>query len=648
MAWIRVHYEYPFGGMATRPEWSPKGREDWHRDLEMIKDTGFNLIRIRVGMDSALDEIAGLLDIAHDFGLKVEFGFATFYVPDWFVEKYPDSKTVLADGDLIPRDPLDYRWPRACIHHPEYRRLRDQIIDACAKSFKDHPSVVAWDIHNEPSLRSCYCDHTLAVYRKTLKDEFRGIEDLNRLFDTAFTSFQETMPPKSRNENGNAWRHWRTFLTTQLSEFLNEGRDIIKGHVADAVTTYNLTNPFQIGKSAQDWWNVRNYELLSLSHYCGSSANTTGRAFKLELMKALDPTKEVWIAEFQGGPFREFNLYPGKALALELAAALSHGVKGVIFYRWEPLLSGPEPWVNGMTEVDNYDTERRLTLKKAIAELREFENILDYGESRKARVGIFIDREHIIHANENDLDIEGCLFGSYALMSDLGYEADAVLDEFDPNCGYEAMVFPFTATDEKLIPAIKEYAKSGGKVLFELPTSDLDRAGIVAREFGCEVSGIERPIYFFAGWDLRGEENQFRGFAGHERLLLNATDHKTSLRYGNDGRPAVIGYEDNIILFSFPLGRTYMTTLHWGVRKWVGDFLGQALSPDIRVRGIPEEYRAIVEARVLENEEEGVLFVMNRGVYDYDVEIAVRGYESLKVELPLYSATRHALEKAAD
>ena len=125
-------------------------------------------------------------------------------------------------------------------------------------------------------------------------------------------------------------------------------------------------------------------------------------------------------------------------------------------------------------------------------------------------------------------------------------------------------------------------------------------------------------------------------------------DDSTLLRYGNDGRPAVIGYEDNIMVFTFPLGKTYMTTLHWGVRKWVGDFLSRALQPDIRIRGIPQEYRANVEARVLENEEEGVLFVMNRGFYDYAVEIAVSGYKPLKVNLPLYSATRHALEKAAD
>ena len=37
---LGIHYEYPFGGMATRPEWMPKGEADWRRDLSKIKETG--------------------------------------------------------------------------------------------------------------------------------------------------------------------------------------------------------------------------------------------------------------------------------------------------------------------------------------------------------------------------------------------------------------------------------------------------------------------------------------------------------------------------------------------------------------------------------------------------------------------------------
>ena len=91
---IGTHYEYPFGGMATRVEWLPQGEADWRRDLAMIKETGFDSIRIRIGFDSKLDEVASLLDICHTLAIDVLFGFATFYVNDRFLEEYPDAKVV--------------------------------------------------------------------------------------------------------------------------------------------------------------------------------------------------------------------------------------------------------------------------------------------------------------------------------------------------------------------------------------------------------------------------------------------------------------------------------------------------------------------------------------------------------------------------
>ena len=37
---LGVHYEYPFGGMAQREEWLPRGPADWRRDCEMIRGYG--------------------------------------------------------------------------------------------------------------------------------------------------------------------------------------------------------------------------------------------------------------------------------------------------------------------------------------------------------------------------------------------------------------------------------------------------------------------------------------------------------------------------------------------------------------------------------------------------------------------------------
>lgn len=102
--------------MATRVEWLPQGPDDRRRDLAMIKETGFDSIRIRIGFDSSLDEVAQMLDICQELGIDVLFGFATFYVSDRFLAEHPDAKVVDCQGKAYPLHQYDYRWQRACLY----------------------------------------------------------------------------------------------------------------------------------------------------------------------------------------------------------------------------------------------------------------------------------------------------------------------------------------------------------------------------------------------------------------------------------------------------------------------------------------------------------------------------------------------------
>ncbi len=498
MILLGMHYEYPFGGMANRPEWLPKNKEDWRRDLEMIQDTGFNSIRIRIGMDSDLDDVAQLLDLAQESRLKVLFDFATFYVPNWFVEKYPDSKTIDRDGKASPKDTLDFSWPRACIDYPEYRRIRNQLINDCAQRFNDHPAVVAWGVHNEPFIGPgkypCYCKYTLAKYRKALASEFKLIDKLNSSYNTSFTEFDQVTPPTEPNDNRTFWRHWREFMAQNLSEFLLEGKEIIKKYAPNSPVTYNVTSPFWIEHMGQDWWTCRKLDILGVSHMPGSDEFCASRGAKISLLKSLDPEKEVWIMEAQGGPYPGWKtMYTGKRIEVELNSALSWGIRGLFFYRWEPLLCGPEAWVNGMTEVDDYNTERRLRTKEAIAKLQPFSHILEKGRNRTPRVGICLKRDDILDAEERDLPMENSIEGYYALLSDLGYEVGMILDGFDSSSNYDLVIFPFTYGSIEDLPAIKEYVRSGKRVIFELPLSDLERGQTIGQEFGLQILNREAP-----------------------------------------------------------------------------------------------------------------------------------------------------------
>ena len=362
-----THYEYPFGGMATRPEWLPRDEQDWRRDLAMIKDTGFDAIRIRIGFDSDVDEVGRLLDLCAELEVGVLFGFATFYVGYPFFEEHPDAKVVDRGGNAYPEGPHHYLWPRACVDHPAYRRRRDELVREAARRFCGHPAILDWDIHNEPNLgvgdHPCYCAHSVAGYRADLERRCGSIEAVNARFGTACAGFADLQPPREAEPDpGGLWRDWREFSARRLSAFLLEGAAIIRAECPGVRVSFNYTHFEGLQAKGQDWWLLPQLDYTSSSLYHGSGAQTAAiSGAHLALLKALAPEQELWITEFQGGPFpyagagRDASaslLWRGIQIEAEVNQVASHGADALFFYRWEPLLSGPEPWINHMVDAD--------------------------------------------------------------------------------------------------------------------------------------------------------------------------------------------------------------------------------------------------------------------------------------------------------
>lgn len=660
MIYLGTHYEYPFGGMAVRPEWQPKGRNDWEKDLDYICDTGFNAIRIRIGMDSNLDEVEELIETIHSRGLKIIFGFATFYVSDWFVEKYPDSKIVDPFGHKVPENAKDLRWQRACIDHPTYREIRNEILEQCAERFSQHPSIVAWCVHNEPSAgpvdNPCFCNNTLSKYRAKLKKQFGSLKELNSAFGTNFSTFDSILPPaKFEAENEVFFIHWKEFMANNLNEFLLEGRDIIKKHSPDALITQNGVSPYTIGVNSYDWWTSREYNLVSQSLYFAPNEYAVGNQSVIEMMKAMSTEGRHWITEFQGGPFPLVKgLYSGRDAEIQLNSALSHGIGGLFFYRWEALLSGAEPMINGMVEPDNYDTDRRLGVKKAIAELKPYLDILDEGQSLIPDVGIYFNRNQAIHITDKKKveKVEKTISGAYGLLSDLGYETGFVMDEFAAECRYKTMLFPYTHQILSELNNIEEYIKNGGSAIIELPVEDFEQAKKIANRFGVEVRSHEKLIYLLeSGWDLRGVDNdvnirEFNGYAFDERLELENIN--SALVYGDNNKTAAIipaEYGGRLLITGFSLSWSYGYSLHYKLRQFINKFIQQVITPSVYLEGVEEEFRPLVEARFICTNDKGVLFVMNRSHKDYSITVDVKGWGKISCDIQQYSVFKTIIEK---
>jgi len=653
---IGVHYEYPFGGMARRPEWLPQGEDDWRRDLEMIKDTGFDSIRIRIGLDSSLDDVERLLDLCLETGLGVLFGFATFYVNDSFVEEYPDSKVVDRQGVAYPTSRLDYRWQRVCIDHPEYRHRRNQLLVDCASRFGQHPAVLDWDVHNEPGIgpgdHPCYCVHTVTKYRKDLVQRLGSVDALNERFGTSYHDWSEVEPPRDPSAARESfWRDWREFMARDLSEFLLEGAALIRQHAPGVRVSYNVTYAFAPERNGQDWWVTPEMDYLSTSLYRSSGPQTGASAGShLALLKAMAPAKDLYVVEFQGGPMGRDMLWRGINIDAEMNQVFSQGVRGLYFYRWDPLMCGPEPLVNGIVDVDKYDTERRLAIKRIVAELREDEALLADAHTVQPRVAIYLTRAMVWDAGARHAGLNETVAGLYGLFLDLGYEVGFITNAAQLNNDLALVAVPFTfglSDDEQ--SAIDRFMAQGGQVVAELPLTSLDDCSSTGKWLGMECRDLEHPIYgLWPGWSYDDAPGRFGGFAFFDRVLLSSHQGRAIASYRHDGEPALLvnGPDDRMLIPTFALGRSYFASLHRGIRRSVKAWLPKDIVPDIEIDGVPDEYRSLVEARIVEGSAGALLFAINRSGYNWTVVLGARGYEPLSVELPHYGAIRKRAQKS--
>jgi len=646
---IGIHYEYPFGGMCKRPEWLPKGPEDWKQDLNEIKKTGFNIIRIRIGFDCNLDDVEKLLDMASKERLKVIFGFATFYVSDDFVQKYPDSRFVNADGSVFPEGVHDYRWQRACINHPVYLKMRNKLIEDCVKRFKDHETIYIWDVHNEPSIRHCYCPNTIKEFRNWLKKVYGDISSLNKDWGTSFEDFESVEPPRAPESSESMqkqWETWGEFTIANLKNFLQSGIDIIKKYDPDRPVTFNFVG-MNMYRGGVDWWFGRELDMVTMSVYTSWGQHRAQIAniwHDFDLLRSITG-KNPWIMEWQAGPNNGDPFYSGDDIRIETFNALGHGVKGIIFYRWEPLMNRIEPWVHCMVEPGNYETERRQKTREMIKELKSVEDVLLRGVPPKGDVAIYMPR----FAVATILDIKqtrNSSVGYHALLNDLGYEVEFITDHFKRSEDYKLVIIPaIVRLKQSEIREINAYLENGGNVIFEPTLNDVKSCAAELEWLGLKPTEIDSPIYFLVGWELRNSKNEFVCWAFHKRAIIEEPDESMVEYRFYDGKPAIlrISRGGNLIVTMFPFGWTYLTCRLKGLRSIFKQWL-TGVEPAVHVN-VSENVRPLIKAKVLKTKEHALLLVTSKATSKVKATIKVKGYKEIRTVLQPFTAEKYLLKK---
>ena len=182
-------------GVAYYPEVWPQER--WAQDLDLMREVGFDTVRIGEFNWSGFEPREGEFDfsgyraflaLCAEKGVKVVLCTPTAALPPWMRTDHPDTEKTGIDGT---RPSLGGRQTY-CPSSPELRRFSARIVTKMAEAFRDAPAVVAWQLDNELNVHGgtgvCHCRRCADGFRDFLRRRYGTLDKLNRELNTSMWS----------------------------------------------------------------------------------------------------------------------------------------------------------------------------------------------------------------------------------------------------------------------------------------------------------------------------------------------------------------------------------------------------------------------------------------------------------------------------
>jgi beta-galactosidase len=177
--------EFHFGA-SVYPELQT--RAEWNRMLDHMQRAHMNAVRVsesswgNLQTASAKYDFAWLRSFLDDLQareMKAILGTGSYVPPQWLAAGNPEIRAELHRG--VKAHPMARHAP--CLNHPLYRSAVRQYILALGNEFKDHPTVVGWQLGNEMEgsvTRTCYNPACEKAWVEWLQKTYHTPEEFNR------------------------------------------------------------------------------------------------------------------------------------------------------------------------------------------------------------------------------------------------------------------------------------------------------------------------------------------------------------------------------------------------------------------------------------------------------------------------------------
>jgi beta-galactosidase len=560
---VPVAHERLWMGAAWYPEQWPEAR--WDRDLALMQQAGFNVVRIGEFAWSRMEPSEGHFDFgwldtairkAGEHGIKVVIGTPTDTPPAWLTSRYPDTLRVDADGKT-----MEHGGRRQFSNSsPRYREFCRKIAEALASRYGHNDNVVGWQIGNEYTEES-FDAATKKQFQDWLKARYHTLDALNAAWTTTYWSQSysawEQIPMNALAGNPGLMLDRKRFVTTTWVDFQKVQSDALRAH-ADP-RQFVTTNLGGLGWADRfDRYAVsRDLDLISWDDYVGSGHLDVARnAATHDLVRGWK-RQNFWVMETQPGTVNwapvNNPLYRGETRAMAWQA-VGHGADAVLYWQWRGALNGQEQYHGSLVGADGeplpvYGEIQRIGKDFAVA------GKALAGTSPRADVAILqsYDSRWAIDFQpfQRNYDQIAVLLDYYRPLVRRGHTVDIVQADA-PLAGYKVVFAPsLNVIDEPLARHLADYVRAGGHLVLG-PRSGMKDAFNrlnVQRQPGPLAETLGGRVAEFYALDetvpVSGEAGNGTASIWGEQLEARAKDTRVLLRFGSgeqyySGEPAAI------------------------------------------------------------------------------------------------------------
>ena len=504
----------------------------WERDLKKMSEIGIRFTHFAEFAWGTLEPEEGIYDfewldravaLAGKYGLKVIMCTPSPTPPVWLSKKYPDILIRRDNGVNIQHG----RRQHASWSSERYCDFVKNIVTKLAERYGKNPTVIGWQIDNEPGHYGLvdYSENAQQKFRLWLRRKYKTIDQLNATWGNTFWSesyqhFDQIRLPNQQElpekPNPHAMLDMNRFMADELAGFVNMQADVLHKNISEKqwITT-NLIPVFNpVDPVRMDHLDFTTYtRYLVTGHKMGIGK----QGFRLGIPEDIGFPNDQF-RNFAGKTFGVMELQPGQvnwgvynpqpmpgAVRMWIYHVFAGGGKFVCNYRFRQPLKGSEQYHYGMVMTDGVTLSPGGEEYRQVAgEMEQLRMAYDpdsqmpeYLAAR--RIGMLFDMNNYwetdFQKQTDQWNTMSHIHKYYNLLKTFAAPVD-IISEKEDFSDYPFLIVPaYQLLDSMLVERWVKYVEQGGHLILTCRTGQKDRNGKLWE------APLAAPVHFLAGID---------------------------------------------------------------------------------------------------------------------------------------------------